>query len=54
VKSSSNGDDISKIQSSLQRLDIISEVGEGNLKNFSDEHTKQRQLGARTTKKQSC
>lgn len=52
VKSSSNGDDISKIQSSLQRLGISSEVGEGNLKNSSDEHTKQRQLGPQTTKKQ--
>jgi hypothetical protein len=52
VKSSSNCDDISRIQSSLQRLDIISEVGEGNLKNSSDEHTKHRQLGFQTTKKQ--
>jgi hypothetical protein len=33
-------------------LDIISEVEEGNLKNFSDEDTKQRQLGPQTTKKQ--
>lgn len=53
VKSSSNGDYISKIQNSFQRLDIISEVGEGNLKNLSDENTKQRQLGPQTTEKQS-
>lgn len=51
VKSSSNCD-ISKIQSRLQRLDIISEVGEGNLKNLPDEDAKQRQLGPQTTKKQ--
>jgi hypothetical protein len=51
VKSSSNYDDISKIQSSLRSLDINSEVGEGNLKNSSDD-TKQRQSGPRTTKRQ--
>jgi hypothetical protein len=49
---SSNCDDISKIQSSLQRLDIISEDGQGNLKNSYDEHAKQRQLGSQATKKQ--
>lgn len=51
VKSSSNCDEISKIQSCLQNLDLNSEVGEGNLKNSCDEETKQRKLGAKTTKK---
>jgi hypothetical protein len=51
LESSSKCDDISKIQSRLQCLDISSEVREGSLKNPCGEDTKQRKLGPQTTKK---
>jgi hypothetical protein len=51
VESSSKCDDISKIQSCLQCLDINSEVGEGSLMNLCGEDTKQRKLGPQITKK---